>query len=219
MSFPWDDVFQREFTAAIHADETKSGFARGQWFKAGRGSGQTEAWWRENGPGMARAFGDWWEANPDARIWIAPDGRPGIELGLNVKFGDIPFVCYIDVVVQLGTALVVVDIKTSAKEPDNLSQLGKYACAVELKYGIRPAYGTHFMCRGAGDPKRYFMPPEPLDDYRYSIPYYTAQLGMLNAADEAGIFVPNPGDDCARCGVNYACDAVGGIDGSKYRAK
>ena len=219
-AFDWDTIFREEFDRAVTKDVAKSGFKPDTWFSAGRGKGQRDEWWQENGPQMARAFGDWWESTPDARIWIAPDGRPSIELELRVQFGDVPVVVFIDLIVQLGTALVVTDLKTSAREPSSLSQLGIYACAVELAYGIRPKYGTHFMCRGIEQKDgstRFFMPPAPLDDYRYSIPYYTQQFQMLNAADEGGIFLPNPGDGCARCGVNYACDSVGGAEAPKYR--
>jgi putative RecB family exonuclease len=223
-TFNWDEVFQTEFDKAVAKDRAKSGFEPDTWFTAGRGKGNGEEWWRENGPGFAQAFGDWYESTPDARTWTAPDGRPAIELELRVMFGGIPVVMYVDWVVQLGTALVVTDFKSSAREPGSLKQQGLYACGIELTYGkqYRPKYGTHFMCRGMGkdgEPKRYFMQPEPLDGYRYSIEYYTRLFQMLDAADRGGIFLPNPGENCQRCGVNYACAAVGGADAHKYLPK
>ena len=222
--FPWDEVFQEEFTRAVKKDAAKSGFEPDTWFVPGRGNTQREPWWREQGPQFAASFGEWFEATPDARVWIAPDGRPAIELELRVNFGGIPVVMYVDLILKLGSALVVTDYKSSAKEPSSLTQQGFYACGVELAYGkqYRPRYGTHFMCRGIEQKdgsKRYFMPPQPLDDYRYSIPYYTRQLEMLDRADRGGIFLPNPGDHCRVCGVNHACEAVGGADAANYRAK
>lgn len=220
MTFAWDEVFQEEFTTAVANDTARHGFEPSQWFKAGRGSGQGEPWWRENGPGLARAFGEWFESEPDASVWVAPDGRPGIELELRVTFGEIPVVMYVDLILKLGSALVITDYKSGTRPPDTMSQLGLYACGVEMTYGIRPAFGSYFMCKGIGkegEPKKFFQTPEPLDGYQYSVPYYTEQFKMLDTALEAGIFIPNPGDNCQRCGVNYACAAVGGSEADRYR--
>lgn len=224
-SFDWDGVFQEEFTKAVNKDAARSGFEPDTWFVPGRGKTQREPWWRENGPQYAASFGEWFESTPDAKVWVAPDGRPAIELELRVSFGGIPVVMYVDLILMLGSALVVTDFKSSAKEPADLKQQGFYACGVELFYGkpYRPKYGTHFMCRGQdmgdGEPRRYFMPPQPLDAYRYSVPYFTRQLEMLNRGVDAGVFPANPGDFCRICGVNYACDAVGGADAPNFRAK
>lgn len=221
--FPWDEVFAEEFDKAKRRDVAKSGFKPDTWFTAGRGKGgQGDDWWQENGPGLAKAFGDWWESTPDAKVWIAPDGRPAVELSLHVDFGGVSVVMYVDLVVQLGSALVVTDYKSGTTQPANLSQQGIYACGIEKTYGIRPKYGTLFMCRGVGkegEPKRFFLQPEPLDAYQYSIPYFTRQFQLLDQAERAGIFLPNPGDNCRQCGVNYACDAVGGADAAKYRTR
>lgn len=217
--FDWTGVFQQQFTKAITQDVAKSGFTPDTWFTAGRGRGQGEDWWRENGPGFAQAFGNWWESERDAQIWIAPDGRPAVELELRVNLGGVNVVMFVDLIIKLGSALVVVDIKTSTKEPETNAQLGFYACGVELMYGIRPKYGTHFMCKGVGEPKKFFLPPSPLDEYRYSIPFFEKQMQMLDRADREGIYLANVGDHCQRCGVNYACDAVGGADAHKYRGE
>jgi CRISPR/Cas system-associated exonuclease Cas4 (RecB family) len=215
--FPWDETFQRELDSAISKDVARSGFSPDSWFRAGRGKGQGEEWWREHGAGLAKNFGEWYESTPDASVWITPDGKPAIELEIRVKFGEIPVVMYIDLILQLGSALVVVDVKTSSTEPKTLAQLGIYACGVELKYGIRPRYGTHFMCKGIGDPPVYFVQPRELDEYRYSVPYFTDQLEKLERAEQAGVYLPNPGPNCRMCGVNDACAAVGGVDAYKYR--
>lgn len=223
--FDWDGTFNAEFDKAIVKDVARSGFETKDWLKLNASRAQTEPWWREVGPGYAKSFGDWYESTPDASVWIAPDGRPALELELRVMFGRIPVVVYIDLILKLGTALVVTDYKTSATEPDDVKQQGFYASAVELAYGPehRPKYGTHFMCRGMGkkdvEPKQFFMTPTPLDAYRFSVPYYTAQLEALDAGAEAGIFLPNPGDHCRICGVSRSCDAVGGIDAPKYRSR
>jgi hypothetical protein len=225
--FDWEGTFNREFDKAVANDVAKSGFPTDTWLKLNASRVQTEPWWREEGPGFAKSFADWYESTPDAEVWITPDGRPALELELRVMFGPIPVVVYIDLILKLGSALVVTDYKTSAAEPDSLTQQGFYASAVELAYGKpwRPAYGTHFMARGIGpkdmdpDLKQRFMQPRPLDAYQYSIPYYTHQLELMDAGAEAGIFLANPGDHCRICGVAAACDAVGGVDAPKFRPR
>lgn len=217
--FPWEDVFAEEFDTAIAAEVTRSGFTPDEWWKAGRGSGEDEEWWRDQGPDMAAQFGVWYEQSPDTAVWIAPDGRPGIELGLTVKFGAVEVVMFIDLILAMGTALVVWDLK-SGRLPKTNEQLGLYACGIELAYGKawRPKYGAYFMARGVGkDELTYAQPPIPLDAERYSVAYFTEQFRMLDDAITSGVFVASPGEQCRRCGVNYACLAVGGAEANKFR--
>jgi len=207
-------VFREELDRAVADEVSKSGFALEDWFIAGRQRDGHEAvaWWHENGPAMVESFIDWWEHNPDIDVWVTPDGVPAIELSLDVRFGSIPFRGYVDLVLKIGTALVVVDLKTSAKVPASYRQLGFYASGIELAYGIRPRYGTFFMNRGIGrsDPKTFFQRPVDLGVPQYSIAYLTRELEQFEQGIQAGVFPSNPGESCARCGVAYACTAAGG---------
>jgi putative RecB family exonuclease len=207
-------VFQAEFAKAVQDEVDHSGFAVQDWFWSGRRSPEEDiAWWQENGPEMVQAFVDWYEHNPDAEVWVTPDGIPAIELPIEVMFGSVPVRMILDLVLQIGTALVVVDVKTSARQPDSHRQLGIYACGLELKYGIRPRYGTFFMNRGTGPkagPKTFFQRPIELGRPRYSLPYLTREFEMFEQGIKAGVFPAHPGEACARCGVAHACTEVGG---------
>jgi putative RecB family exonuclease len=208
-------VFREELDKAVADEVRRSGFPVEEWFWSGpRSAAQALALLAdETGPEMVQAFIDWWEHNPDLEIWHTPDGVPAIELPIEVMFGSVPVKMILDLVLQIGTALVVVDWKTSAKLPANNRQLGIYACGLELKYGTRPRYGTWFMNRGTGPkagPKTFFQRPIELDRPQYSIAYLAREFEQFEQGIQAGVFPASPGEHCGRCGVAYACTEVGG---------
>lgn len=222
MTFDATQVFLDEFQAAIQIEEAESGYPVSEWFGSGRSTPQKDVEdWLTRGPECLQSFIDWFEQS-QAKVWITPDGIPAIELELMAYFGDIPVHIRPDFVLQLGSALVVVDGKTSARVPATLRQLGLYASGIELVYGIRPKYGAHFMFRGTGPkgcpPEKltYFQRPVPLDGYQYSVPYLTKQIQMFNRARSQGIFIANPGEECRRCGVAQACPEAGGKAGAIF---
>lgn len=210
-----DDYFTQALDYEIGREEAETGFSRDAWFPSGPKGSHDRDWWAANGPGMVRNFTNWYEQSEDISVWVAPDGRPAIELGLTVQFGDVPVKMYLDLVLQIGTALVVVDLKSGAKTPDSVSQLAIYACGLELAFGreYRPRYGSFFMLRGVGrdeNNKSYFLTPVELDGYEYSVQFWTAQFTRFDKAVREEIFIAKPSEACKRCGVSYACPAVGG---------
>jgi putative RecB family exonuclease len=213
-----EDVFLAELDSAIEAEEAQSGFPADTWMKSGARGCQDRAWWQANGPRFVRNFTDWYEGSPDVSVWVTPDGIPAIELGLTVKFGRVEVKMFIDLVLQIGTALVVVDLKSGAKSPESLAQIAIYACGLELAYGVRPRYGTWFMLRGVGkeEPKQYFLTPVDLSGYHHSIEWWSKQFTMFHEAACNGVFVARTGEHCKRCGVAYACPAVGGKDAFNF---
>lgn len=218
------DVFHDEFTAALEHDEKKSGFELKDWFRSGPQLPATSVqWWREHGPGQVQNYIDWFESS-GAAIWITPDGGfnpdgiPAIELDLTVNFGEVAVRVIIDQVLVLGGALVVVDVKSSAKLPSSTRQLGIYASAIELAYGIRPRYGTYFMTRGVEKKGEttYFQRPIELSGYEHSVEYLTREFAMVEKGITQDLFPAHPGDNCFRCGVAWACSAVGGSEARNY---
>jgi putative RecB family exonuclease len=200
-------VFAHEFGKAIEREQAKSGFALDNWFWSGRQKPETSVeWWQANGPELVQRYIDWYESHDDVTIWITPDGQPAIELELRVKFGDVEVVMAIDQVLKMGTALVVTDLKGSAKAPESSRQLGIYACGIELAYGVRPKYGAYFLPRE--DPP--FQKPVELSGRQYQIPYFVREFAQFEQAVSKGIFLANPGRSCGRCSVAHACLANGG---------
>lgn len=214
LPFDVEAVFREEFQSAVNDEADSSGYPPEDWFKAGRGDGEGYDWWVENGPVMARNFIDWYEARPDVNVWTAPDGRPAIELPVMLNFGTVPVRGYVDLVLAFGTvnpALVVVDLKSGSRVPDNPRQLGIYANGIERTYGVRPRYGAYFMARGTGkDRDVFFQTPVEMNRPSFDFGYLSKEFEMFDLAVKSGIFPANPGDHCRRCGVAYACAEVGG---------
>lgn len=223
MTFDAANAFYEEFLQAIAQEVQSSGFPVDDWFKIKRARGATVADdikdWTDRGPGLVENYIRWYESS-GAEVWVTPDGIPAVELPIEVMFGDTPVRGYIDQVLWYQGCLVVVDVKTGSAMPDSRRQLGMYASMIERKYGIRPLKGSYFMCRGVGKrgeaPRFYLSPPEPLNGYEYSIEHFTHEFDLLNQATEAGIFMANPGAQCTRCSVAYACPVVGGTEARKY---
>lgn len=207
-------IFQDELATA-YADELRhTTFPEDEWFVAGRGKGKDRLYWMMNGSALAQNFIDWHKANPQFHIWITPKGEPAIELPLEVNFGSVKVRMVIDSIFEVGDvktgngALVVVDFKSGSTKPKNERQLGTYACGVEIEYGIRPRYGTYFMCQGVGkDPEKlvYFQPVTEMAGPQYSYEYLTKEYEALDRAIENEVFMAVPGDNCRMCGVSYAC--------------
>jgi putative RecB family exonuclease len=213
--FDVNAVFREELDRAVAEEVRQSGFPVSEWFWSGPRSPQQALaiMADESGPEMVQAFVDWYEHNPDIEVWVTPDGVPAIELPIEVMFGSVPVRMVLDLVLQIGTALVVTDLKTSAKVPATPRQLGIYACGLELAYGVRPRYGTWFMNRGTGPkngPKRFFQQPIELDRPQFSVAYLTREFEQFEQGIQAGVFPARPGDGCGRCGVNYACTEANG---------
>lgn len=215
VKFPVEQVFAEELAEAYSAELKHTTFSPDDWFTAGRGKGEDLDWWMANGARLAQNFIDWYEANPEFTIWVTPDGVPAIELPFEVKFGQVPVKGYIDLVLEhrkTGT-LIVTDLKSGSTKPKNNRQLGIYATALERKYGIRPRYGSYFMCRGTGkdeDNKVYFQPPAELGGVEYSYEYLSGEFLNLEYGVKFEVFPASPGDNCRRCGVAHACLEVHG---------
>jgi putative RecB family exonuclease len=143
-------------------------------------------------------------------MYQLPDGSEAIETELNQEVGGVPLKAFLDRLMVAPTGeLIVVDIKTSSREPASLTQLGIYAILVEKTFGVRPSLGSYFMAR-TGE----LTAPQSLDRYT------EARLGSwakgFELAMENKIFIPQVSTMCGTCSVNAACYAVGGKDSHLY---
>ncbi len=212
--FDVEAVFLEEFAKAVKAEEDSSGFPPDEWTIAGRGR-EDRAWWEVNGAAIAQSFITWYESRDDVRVWVTPDSVPAIELGFTAQFGTVPVRMYIDLILEMGAAnpaLVIVDLKSGSRKPDNPRQLAVYASGVEQKYGIRPRYGAYFMARGSGtgETKTYFQTPVPLWLPQHSLGHLAGEFEMLDRGVKNQVFPSHPGEQCRRCSVSYACMDAGG---------
>ena len=204
------------FTAAWNEEvkkrrEQSPSFALDQYIATGRASKEYGGkkgvqWWMDNGPGMVQSWIDWREGHANWHIWETPEGKPAIELELNIPLpNDKPFKMFLDrVMVTPSGQLAVKDIKTG-RIPETPEQLGLYATGLEIKYGpeFRPAFG-------------YFWTPDkghgsPLHLDMYTPDYFAALSTEAANGINSGCFLAKPMNGCQNwCSVAAHCPAVGG---------
>jgi len=199
MTDTWHGIFDAEVAKA----DASLG-----WRTAGRPSkahpdGEDISWWREKGEEHLATY-EAWLAQTD---WVIPsfDGEPAIELPVAVEIEGQSIRGFIDAVFVTGDGeMVVLDYKTGSRTPDSLLQLGLYATCLELMGYPRPSKGCFYMTR-----KATVTTPESLD--RFDAAFWGSILTDFRTALEAGIFLPNVGSNCPKCGVRDYCYAVGGV--------
>lgn len=213
MNFDVAGTFNREFDAAIAEEAEKSGFAVDDWIQLGSAATNPKNMikgWRTRGPECVQNFIDWYEAS-GYQVWITPAGQPAIELELRPMFGDIEVLMYIDLILYDHRGLLVMDLKSGSKQPDNPQQLGLYASGVELVYGVRPWWSAFYMNR-----KATVMGPYSTLGHGMSVEFFTQQFAAAERGIDAKAFTASPGDHCAICGVKDACAAIGGEKAAVY---
>lgn len=150
-----------------------------------------------------------WRDLKGQKIWVTPDGTPAIELSFKIELDGIIVRGFIDaVVVELDRRtgeweLRVRDYKTGNKPGDDF-QLGVYALAISMMFGIDPPRtGDYFM---AGKKGKRPVITEPYDLTEWSREKITERFHEVEAKIQAGDFdaLPEP-DKCNFCDVSYSC--------------
>lgn len=203
-----EELFARAFAEEKADQQKKTDVPPAEWRRSGRASKawpekETEEWWAENGPLMVQRWIDW-RTSSGWTLWETPDGRPAVELALNVQMGGVPVKMFIDrVFVTPEGQLVVVDLKTGSREPKDPIQLGMYACGMELTFGERPQYGAYWMGRTGGT-------GVPHDLEHLTVDLMGGWLADWDRARRANLFIPHVTDMCGYCSVRDYCVAVNG---------
>ena len=156
------------------------------------------SFWKETGPKWVQGYIEWRQANPDWKIWTAPDGNPAIELGLLPQVAGVPVKMVIDRIFEVNGELVVVDLKTSQQTPTNPLQLAFYRLGIKKQFGVDIKWGTYWMARQFG--------VSPLIDLT---PYTDEKIEFLvenfDKARKSGIFLPNTSNCQYKCGLTEYC--------------
>ena len=154
--------------------------------------------WLETGPRWVQGYIDWRNANPDWKIWTAPDGNRAIELGLIPEFAGVPVKMVIDRVFEVNGELVIVDLKTSKTTPTNPLQLGFYKVGLQKQFGIDIKWGSYWMARKFG-----ISPMVDLSIYtEEKLEYFVENF---DKARKSGIFLPNTNNCQYKCGLTAHC--------------
>lgn len=175
------------------------------WRKANRGT-EDVTWWTWHGPRMVGDFTAWWDRSGLSVLTMRDDeqgvGVPLVEHEFLVKIGGVDVRAIPDaLVVDEHGQLDVLDYKSGradklpGKDP---YQLGVYAAAAEVGLGLRPTWGLFYGTRLA---EAY---PHNLD--RVPLAKVADDFARFDAAELAGVYKPNPGQQCRFCGVRDHCD-------------
>lgn len=216
--FDIDSAFTDAWHEEVKDRFQKSGIRPEEWRAAGRRTkdkpnGEDGEWWKAEGPKMVQAYIDWRNEGDekDWRLWEPEPGNPAIELGITAPIGGVTVKGFIDrVFVAPSGELVIVDLKTGARNPESDLQLGFYACMIETAFGVRPPFGAYWKAR---DGKLI----KPLVNLDYmSTDLLGGYLRDFVRARNNGIYLPVIGSHCRNCGVAGACAAVDGEFAQKY---
>jgi len=166
-------------------------------------------WWLDTGPKMV----DYWiqfRQDSGFQMYHLENGVPAIETELYAEIAAVNMKGFLDrLMVSPEGELVVIDIKTSSKEPATYTQLGTYAVLCEKVLGIRPTKGAYWMAR-TGELSAL------IDLSHYTEARLASQVRGFKLAVDNDIFIPQPGFMCGTCSVSHACYAVNGKESHLY---
>jgi hypothetical protein len=160
--------------------------------------------WQTAGPMWVSEYIAWRKHNPNWKIWVAPDGRPGIELELMPVVADVPVKMVIDRIFDVDGQLVIVDLKTSKNTPTSTLQLGFYKLGLEVTFGTDALggeinWGNYYMSRGSNT-------VEMVDLSGYTYDKMEFLVKGFDKARKAGIFLPNTNSCQYMCGLTAHCE-------------
>lgn len=202
-------VFEVAYTTSVNEllDESPNMV---EWFSSGRYGGEEDITRRfEIGRDqVAKYLAYYGEGGKAAgiKVWVAPDGTPGIELFFEVELGGVAVRGYIDAVMVMPDGeIVVVDNKTGLKPGDEF-QLKVYAEALRVLYGLDIKTGFYWMAKPSGKLTK------PYDLTTWSSEDVAAEFAAMDAAVKAGRFEPTADPkNCERCSVSTSCKHFGNL--------
>jgi len=203
VSLSAEDLWSEHFEVAKSRQRAVEGQEEALWRAGGRATKanpnkEDGSWWNENGPKMVQNWIDFRSGQNGWKIWETPEGKPAIELALNIKLGGVSIKMALDrLMVTPDGELVVVDIKTGRSTPSSDFQLGIYACGIETVFGIRPQYGAYWAAREGST-------TQLVDLSKWTIDRIGGIMAMFEKARREGIFLPNF-DHCKMCNFTEKC--------------
>lgn len=202
-----EKVFEDAYAEAV-AQYTATTPNFDYWFRSGPYRGEADIERRYGiGKEQVEKYYDWREAHPEEKIWVAPDGTPGVELEFQMDLSGVLVRGFIDQILQLGDPqvtevngkVVVRDIKTGNKLPDDDFQLGTYAVAMQKLFGVYATEGDYWLGKSG-------KPTFPYDLTEWTEERLTEEFHWLEEQIQAGNFEPDPEPSkCMFCDVNSSC--------------
>ncbi|UJD21172.1 Cas4 exonuclease [Mycobacterium phage SororFago] len=195
------DIFREEYSRDINALTADTPNFE-WWFHSGPYGGLRDTERRyEVGLEQVEKFWNWRTAEGQ-EIWVTPEGKPAIELQFSIELDGIKVRGFIDAVVVVNGEPRVRDYKTGNKPGDDF-QLGVYALAIFILFGVKVNTGDYYMAGKKGRPAVITHPFDLTDWTREAI---TARFHEVEAQIQAGNFEPDPDPDkCGFCDVALSC--------------
>ena len=196
----WDDAWTEEVNniKQVHGEDFQLETLR-QSVRTTKANpdGENAKWWYENGLKFVESWVQWREGS-GWKIWTTPQGKPAIELKLEIVVGGVYMLGAVDrVFVTPDGELVILDLKTGMRTPQSDLQLSIYASMMERAIGVRPSYGAYWMARQGTT-----TPPISLE--ALSLQKLDELVAMFQKARENNIYLPNF-DTCKMCSYQEHC--------------
>jgi hypothetical protein len=186
-------------------DDSKH-FTPDEWRKYGRPTkekpnAEDMDWFLAKGiPNMVTAYVDW-RLTTGWKLAEIPGFGPAIEVPFNHYVDGVLVHGWIDRIFEVDDQYTVVDLKTGQK-PKTDEQLGLYNAALNKGLGWSARWGYYVYGLKTGEAKM----TAPLDLQHWSDEKLALVMKPAQQQIVSQIFIPNPGDACFHCGVNYSCD-------------
>lgn len=181
-----------------------------KWLTGGRTKAETDVEnRRQRGADQVKIYIEYAEAHADQwRIWPVGDRGYAVELQFEVDFGGVNVLGYIDQVREYADGSIIpVDLKSGTKEPASALQLATYAHVINEFMGVLPTSGTFWMPKLRRDGT--LVGDVWKDLTAWTKPLLDKMYRGFDAAERAGIYLPQPGDMCRVCTVQDACTVMG----------
>lgn len=189
-----EDAFDAEIALRVE----KSGFPVEQWLKYGK---QDVEWYRTTGiPNSITSYLDWRLANPEFVLAEVPGFGPAIEIPFWYIIDGQAIQGWIDRIFVYDGHYCPLDIKSGAR-PKTDEQLGLYAAALNEVLDWNVEWGYYLYNLKNGEAKL----TKPLRCGHWSKDKLAQVYLPATQQIDQQIFLPNPGEACFHCGVNYAC--------------
>lgn len=193
-----ESVYEDEFVKNI-AEQAETTPNFDYWFGSGPYDGPTDIERRFGiGREQIEKYKQWAEKHPEEKVWIAPDGTPGVEIEFYEEMGGVMVKGFIDLVLETPDGLVVRDYKTGAT-PGDVFQLAVYAEAMRLKYGVEVVAGDYMMGKTGKPTVPHRFTPEDREAVHEGFAWLEEQI-------REGKYEPSPSSsNCRMCAVAAAC--------------
>lgn len=205
--------FPHHLAEQTAAEILSSGVPLHEWRASGKASQaypdkENRAWWLDKGPEMVAQYVLAQEGRESEVLRLADGETLALELGFMLRLPELPpLKGFVDQALYFPRhdAIIVRDFKSGASTPVDTFQLKVYRLALEYVFGITAAkwFGDYWQARKGEATKGVNL--TDVGRVTAEVRYRTQ---VMDEAERAGYYPPNPGNFCSSCGVRPHCPAM-----------